>query len=256
MIKFFRKIRQNLLSENKFSKYLIYAIGEIILVVIGILIALSINNWNEGRKLKAEERELLTNLKQSFTIKLNELERKNNGRTEHLKNIGQLMEHIKHPDKTISEEDMFESLQYLNIWYTVNEEFNVINMLFSSGKINIIANDSLKANLITWPDNMEEMLEEQRALQDLVTNRLNPIISTYISSANLASSFRSNSSKDGNLSRSPYPNDFKGLLTDRKFESLVAQKALYLYTNIADTKVLISEAQTILRLIDEQLKNE
>ena len=50
MIKFFRKIRQKLLSENKFSKYLIYAIGEIILVVIGILIALSINNWNETKK--------------------------------------------------------------------------------------------------------------------------------------------------------------------------------------------------------------
>ena len=50
MIKFFRKIRQRLLTENKFSKYLIYAIGEIILVVIGILIALSINTWNEERK--------------------------------------------------------------------------------------------------------------------------------------------------------------------------------------------------------------
>src|SRR6056297_2485873 len=52
MIKFFRKIRQKMLSENKFSKYLIYAIGEIILVVIGILIALQINNWNENRLTK------------------------------------------------------------------------------------------------------------------------------------------------------------------------------------------------------------
>ena len=50
MIKFFRKIRQNLLTDNKFSKYLIYAFGEIILVVIGILIALQINNWNENKK--------------------------------------------------------------------------------------------------------------------------------------------------------------------------------------------------------------
>ena len=50
MIKFFRKIRQKLLSENKFSKYFIYALGEIILVVIGIMIALQANNWNEKRK--------------------------------------------------------------------------------------------------------------------------------------------------------------------------------------------------------------
>ena len=49
MIKFFRKIRQNLLMENKTGKYFKYAIGEIILVVIGILIALQINNWNSQR---------------------------------------------------------------------------------------------------------------------------------------------------------------------------------------------------------------
>ena len=67
MIKFFRKIRQKQLSENKFSKYLIYAIGEIILVVIGILIALQINNWNESRKNKAfvssYKKSLIENLK-------------------------------------------------------------------------------------------------------------------------------------------------------------------------------------------------
>ena len=64
MIKFFRKIRQKLVSENKFSKYLIYAIGEIILVVIGILIALSINNWNTDR---LEEKEVANFLEQIKT---------------------------------------------------------------------------------------------------------------------------------------------------------------------------------------------
>jgi len=57
MIKFFRKIRQKLLTENKFSKYLLYAIGEIILVVIGILIALQINNANENRKITETKKE-------------------------------------------------------------------------------------------------------------------------------------------------------------------------------------------------------
>ncbi|MBO0329837.1 DUF6090 family protein [[Muricauda] lutisoli] len=59
MIKFFRKIRQKLLTENKFRKYLLYAIGEIILVVIGILIALQINNWNEDRKEFRKSKALL-----------------------------------------------------------------------------------------------------------------------------------------------------------------------------------------------------
>ena len=73
MIKFFRKIRQRLLTENKFIKYLIYAIGEILLVVIGILIALQVNNWNEERKLRALELELLQEYQEELQYNYQEL---------------------------------------------------------------------------------------------------------------------------------------------------------------------------------------
>ena len=67
MIKFFRKIRFDLMEKNKTGKYLKYAIGEIILVVIGILIALSINNWNEGRKNKILVENYTQNLIEDLT---------------------------------------------------------------------------------------------------------------------------------------------------------------------------------------------
>ena len=70
MIKFFRKIRQNLLMENKTSKYFKYAVGEIILVVIGILIALSINNWNEERKSKLHTKLLLTQVQKELAFNI------------------------------------------------------------------------------------------------------------------------------------------------------------------------------------------
>lgn len=63
MIKFFRRIRHRLLTDNKVGKYVIYAIGEIILVVIGILIALQINNWNENKKTDAKIKKSLIALK-------------------------------------------------------------------------------------------------------------------------------------------------------------------------------------------------
>ena len=73
MIKFFRKIRRQLLTENKFTKYLIYAIGEIVLVVIGILIALQINNWNENRKNNTLERAFIKSLITDLNIDINRL---------------------------------------------------------------------------------------------------------------------------------------------------------------------------------------
>jgi hypothetical protein len=74
MIKFFRKIRQNLLSKGKIGKYLKYAIGEIILVVIGILIAFSINNWNQKRVLNNQSYQVLLNLKEEIVESKAELE--------------------------------------------------------------------------------------------------------------------------------------------------------------------------------------
>ncbi|MEC7771799.1 MAG: DUF6090 family protein [Bacteroidota bacterium] len=73
MIKFFRKIRQKLLSENKFSKYLIYAIGEIILVVIGILIAIQLNDFNGDRKEREKELSFLQKLKDDIHLDIQDL---------------------------------------------------------------------------------------------------------------------------------------------------------------------------------------
>jgi hypothetical protein len=74
MIKFFRHIRQNLIMENKTGKYLKYAIGEIVLVVIGILIALQINNWNETRKAKIKEVEILKDFQKELQFDILQLD--------------------------------------------------------------------------------------------------------------------------------------------------------------------------------------
>ncbi|MDZ7614448.1 MAG: DUF6090 family protein [Flavobacteriaceae bacterium] len=66
MIKLFRKIRQKLIEDNKIGSYLKYAIGEIILVVIGILIALQINNWNENRKDRKQMRTNIQSIKEDI----------------------------------------------------------------------------------------------------------------------------------------------------------------------------------------------
>ncbi len=68
MIRFFSRLRQTLLSENRFSKYMLYAVGEILLVVIGILIALQVDNWNEERKKQQEISKLLSDIEQDLLL--------------------------------------------------------------------------------------------------------------------------------------------------------------------------------------------
>jgi len=74
MINFFRKIRKKLADDNKPLKYMRYAIGEIVLVVIGILIALSINNWNQNRLNQLDKKEILSKLQIEFQANKNILQ--------------------------------------------------------------------------------------------------------------------------------------------------------------------------------------
>ena len=74
MIPFFRRIRKKLADDNKPIKYLSYAIGEIVLVVIGILIAIQINNWNEANKRREKELHYLTNIKTDLYLNIKQID--------------------------------------------------------------------------------------------------------------------------------------------------------------------------------------
>ena len=101
MFRFFRQIRKTLLSENRMGKYLKYAIGEIILVVLGILIALQINNWNESKKLKLQEAEALREIISDLNSNIEKFELALNGKNRpgNIKNtlgsLNVLMDHLE-----------------------------------------------------------------------------------------------------------------------------------------------------------------
>ena len=156
MIKFFRKIRQNLLSENKFSKYLLYAIGEIILVVIGILIALSINNWKE--KLKTEEIKFLNNFKQSLIADI-EFNNFRFDKYELTKESISIL--INHMEQDLPYQD---SLKYhfgriTNTW-TPKINTEVFEAL-KSKDLNLISNDALRDKLISYYSWSNNVLDAQ-----------------------------------------------------------------------------------------------
>ncbi len=170
MIKFFRRIRQRLLSENKFSKYLIYAVGEIILVVIGILIALSINNWNEKQKNLDTEQLLLKQLKSEYQSNLNQLDEKILMRNQALEACNNLLNQIDHPN-TLNEDAFYRSL-----WTIFRDPtFNPIqNDIVGSENIRLINNDSLVRLLSNWSSEVFQVQELELEFQKFRTEILLP----------------------------------------------------------------------------------
>lgn len=149
MISFLRRIRQNLITRNRVSKYFFYAIGEIILVVLGILMALGINNWNEDKKNRNFESEILTlilkNLVQDSTAIIKELKQSIKAQ----KATAILLEEI-------SKENYNDSLKYLMgdiiNFQRFKSQTSGFEVLKAKGKDNV-KNSELQLALITYYDN-------------------------------------------------------------------------------------------------------
>lgn len=148
MMKLFRKIRQRLLSENKFSKYLIYAIGEILLVVIGILIALQINIWNENKKNTKKEIFHLENILSSLQDDLDYQISPCIEKTERQIDGFDLLESRFYERNNISNDSIKRLLfQFMAQWDLVLNTVAFDNL--KSTGMDILSNDSIKTKLLT-----------------------------------------------------------------------------------------------------------
>lgn len=148
MIKFFRRIRQNMLTENKFSKYLMYAIGEIVLVVVGILIALQINNLNETNKTREKEVSYLTNIKRDIKLTNSEIEDYIASRTRRAEAANKVIEHYN--GKPVANWNEFNKHTIeVYTWQRFYQTDNTYQELMNSGSFAILSNDSIKNELLT-----------------------------------------------------------------------------------------------------------
>jgi hypothetical protein len=147
MIKFFRKIRQKMIKENRASKYILYAIGEIVLVVIGILIALQINNNNEIRKTRIKEVHYLSNIKSDLRLNINQIQDYIDIRSERIVSANNVIAYFE--GKPLNNLSEFNS-DIVNIytWRKFYQINNTLQELTNSGNLNLISNDSIKNNLL------------------------------------------------------------------------------------------------------------
>ncbi|QJP34655.1 hypothetical protein F0365_09745 [Nonlabens sp. Ci31] len=158
MTKLFRSIRKNLLNEGKTTKYFKYAIGEIVLVVIGIMIALSINNWNKQREDRESEKTVISNLKRSLINTERQLEQVSSDYKRNLENMDFITNHLNSrlplsnelKEKWISVESYPEPLFEIGIYEN-----------FKNNSLHLIQNDSLKTAIIQFYEAQLPSLSEK-----------------------------------------------------------------------------------------------
>lgn len=259
MLKFFRKIRQQLISDNlpdqqagSFSKYLLYAAGEILLVMIGILLALQINNWNEHRKDRVEEQIILKDLKTDFQADLLQLWEKIIGIKNSEANIISIATTLINKEKASFENFNMDSLQKaLLIRPSFDPKVGNLNELNGSGKLRIIQNRVLRKHLSSWSSHLQEAKEIEERLHE-TRARTHDYLMEHFPMADLFNAsggwrrikFKSNFSMDKSL-----------ILKDPKFENLLSLKSSWHQYLLRRYAVIEQEIQEILSLIEKEIKN-
>jgi hypothetical protein len=188
MIKIFQKTRYALIKKNSLTgrtgntrKYLKYAFGEILLVVLGILIALQISNWNQNRKKYNKETSILVTIHKEFKDNKTQLERVVKTHQIALLNCAKIIDLF--PIKTKPKPQILDSLS-IYLWesyggYTFDPSQTSINALSSTSSFDIISNITLRDLLISWNDLIKDYQEEERTSKEFTINQYNGYLSKH-----------------------------------------------------------------------------
>jgi len=188
MIRLFRHIRKDLMEHSKTIRYLKYGLGEVFLVVLGILIALQVNNWNEDRIDRKEEQALLSQLHAEYESNLDQLDEKISIRNEMITASFKLLEYAESPDK-IERDSIFNVLNWTILLPTFDPIVNDIN---SSGRIQLLKNTRLKELLALWTSEVIEVKEEERRWNDYNLRYYTPFIIEETSYRNILDAYWEN----------------------------------------------------------------
>ena len=179
MIKFFRNIRKKLIEQSKVRSYILYAIGEIILVVIGILIALQINNWNENQKTSAKIKSILIALKSDLIQDTTLISNKLPGIIEQIELNESLRSRVAAPEATLDTLIKITRFEFNPGWSNqIVYNTNAYNSLNQTGLIEHLS-DSLKSNIKNFYSNKSTLnLRVERITNDY-RNKVASFVDTY-----------------------------------------------------------------------------
>ena len=175
MIHFFRKIRHQLFTNNKFSKYLLYAIGEIVLVVIGVLIALQINNWNNQKLLNKAEVKSYQNIKRQIIEDKTELTQIK-GFNNYFKKSSELANKIIEVQDYNNADSLALMAMGLSLYTDFHSSGNIYETLVNSGDIKLLKNSEIPSKL----QKLEMTYINVNNLEDIhweiIINELSPLL--------------------------------------------------------------------------------
>lgn len=259
MLRILRNIRQSIVVKNsnnkdkpqpasQTSRYIKYALGEIILVVIGILIALQVNNMNEQRKLDNKVETLLPQLKLQVEKNLVNVSDIAVQVDEGYQKSIEILNNLKSNSLEFPQKQLDSLIIFTGTDYVLNLDMLVVDQARLNGSLSLIKSDSLNKYIYTFLQYHNDTLERERIISDDLRDNLKPFLNTNYSITNLMVNYgydafkKTDNFSDSNIKLRNHP----------EFENLMVTRIMYL----DDLYFFYSELQYILNKLKEHLEVE
>ena len=248
-MKLFRTIRRKLVASGKVKNYLIYALGEILLIVIGILIAWKINNLNEFRKNKIVQVKIYESLYEELHTNLSVLDsaivRYNN-------NILALQSSLKYVgrqpnDLTQDVKDLIVQVKFRNS----NLRTEALSSINSSDKFQFIDNQAFTELMAQYPTELNAYKTQETKIANIVDNRLKPVLEKHIS---LVDVLPDEGSKYNHIKAFGQESKYTDLLNSRDYQNTVIDQLLQSQIQLTLGKKLRKRTETLAIKLKKELK--
>ena len=243
MLRFFRQIRHRLLTENRFSKYLLYAVGEILLVVIGILIALQVDNWNKNKEDDLRATQILLALQNEFKQSKTQLTRVKSFNERVLRASSGLRELISNLPDNYNESKVGDLLRDYGYYLSFDPFNGALETAISSGDIHLINNDSLVNLLFSWSSLLSDSKEEETQARELLFQQKKDLMFEYTRELDVW--------KQG---KSPFSSDYLGLLRNPDFENWIIWREGIVSELVKEQNAILEVNKSILSLIEMEIE--
>jgi hypothetical protein len=265
MLPFFRKIRYRLAERNQFFKYSRYAIGEIVLVVIGILIALSVNNYNQSRINKKDEAAYLEGIRADLLKQIIDFKEFISYNGQRIAIINELLDNevkqggFKRNDSVIS---MFNKIISVSAPTEIKTTFT--ELLFS-GDLKLIRNESLKNDIVRFYQDLEEMVQRSNSN---ITNVYQNHLLQILTSRTIVGYESNYADHSGNLKDEIHNRNYPDHVKEATFEKLEDPNLELELINALNLRaviealqkdrsdIIIESAQELIERIESELRNQ
>ena len=276
MFRFFRQIRYRLVNKNPsersrrpglYTKYLFYVIREIIIVIIGILLALQVDTWNKQREEQDEARVFLERLKKEFLDNRKQMVQKINMRTLALNSARELLSYSDGNSPDYIRFQVDSMLANALPVYTFDPSLGVLNQLTSTDKLTLIQSEALNNRLSNWNSMIQDYKEDEDMYNSYNHNHFRPFLYTNYNYRNIISARISNKVIDPILLASPdkvntpiglsdNPVGLEILMEGREFENHLSSVISWLSLINTQSEGVLNYIDSILEIIESELNSD